>query len=346
MIATGGGERDYPEESFAVTRAPHCARLLVIDDDDWIREVLARALVKAHYRVHTAASAEEALEMIRYASYELILCDVRLGGMTGLDFTRHLTQRHPSVPIVLITAHSDLEQMRSALRVGAVDFLPKPLSIATLPLVIERNLERRALERKREIANDDIIMYNTVEALAAAIDAKEPFTAQHSHRVAALCNAMAEVMKLPEPERRVLALAAEVHDVGKIGTPDYILKKPGRLNEEEWEVIRQHPLQGAQIVGRVPQLNYVADVVRHHHEWINGSGYPDGLANDAIPLLSRVIAVADAYEVMTAGRVYSPKVVGDDALARLREATDTQFDRAVVEAFSTLDHQTAIVSAS
>ncbi len=151
--------------------------------------------------------------------------------------------------------------------------------------------------------------------------------------MAALAVASARVMQLPDAEVRYLELAAQVHDVGKIGTPDHILNKPGRLNDEEWQAMRLHPVQGAEIVGRVEELAYVADIVRHHHEWINGAGYPDGLRGESIPLLSRMISVADAYEVMTSDRVYHSRLPSEEALRRLQEAAGVQFDSAVVQAF-------------
>lgn len=314
-------------------RAPHTTRILIVDDDEWIRDLLARVLMRNGYQVTTAPSAEEALVLLHQAHFDLLISDMMLTGMSGLDLTRHVAYAHPDLPIVLITAHGHADLMRAALRQGATDFIAKPFNIETIPIIIERNLERHSLERERILEQDNRLMYKTIQALAAAIDAKEPFTAQHSRRVAALAVASARVMQLPDAEVRYLELAAQVHDVGKIGTPDHILNKPGRLNDEEWQAMRLHPVQGAEIVGRVEELAYVADIVRHHHEWINGAGYPDGLRGESIPLLSRMISVADAYEVMTSDRVYHSRLPSEEALRRLQEAAGVQFDSAVVQAF-------------
>ncbi len=315
-------------------RSPQNLRILVVDDDEWIREVITRVLVRHHYQVNMAPSAEAALGMLRYSSYDLIISDMRMEGMSGLELTAQVARTHPNLPVILITALADTDLMRVALRCGASDYIAKPFSTETIPLIVERNLERHALDRKRLIEHDNTVMLTTVQALAAAIDAKEPFTAEHSRRVACIATHIADSLGLPPSERQFLELAAQVHDVGKIGTPDYILNKPGRLNDEEWSAIRLHPIQGAEIVGRVPQLSYVADVVRHHHEWVNGSGYPDKLCGDEIPLLSRIISVADAYEVMTSTRVYHTPIPDAVARERLQAGVGTQFDVAIVTAFA------------
>lgn len=322
-----------PEVSDLSLRAPQSTRILVVDDDEWIRDLLARVLIRNGYQVSAAPNAEDALEILRRSPFDLLISDMMLTGMSGLDLTMRVAYTHPNLPIVLITGHGHIELMRRALRQGASDFIAKPFNIETIPIVIERNLERRFMERERLLEQDTRVMYKTVQALAASIDAKEPYTAQHSRRVARLSVAIGEAMRLPESELQFLELAAQVHDVGKIGTPDHILNKPGRLSEDEWQAVRHHPIKGAEIVGCVEELAYVADVVRHHHEWLNGAGYPDGLRGESIPLLSRVIAVADAYEVMTSDRVYQSRLPSDEAARRLQEGAGVQFDAMVVQAF-------------
>ncbi len=328
------------DTSGVLARAPQTTRILVVDDDEWIRDLLARVLIRYGYQVSAAPSAEEALDVLRQSPYDLLISDMILTGMNGLELTSRVAHTHPDLPIVLITAHGHAEMMRQALRQGASDFIPKPFNIETIPIVIERNLERRSLERQRVLEQDNKVMYKTIQALAAAIDAKEPYTAQHSRRVASLAVTIAEAMRLPLAEQRFLELAAHVHDVGKIGTPDHILNKPGNLDEDEWQAMRHHPVKGAEIVGRVEELSYVADVVRHHHEWLNGAGYPDGLRGESIPLLSRIIAVADAYEVMTSDRVYHSRLPSDEALRRLQAAAGVQFDAIVVQTFIRLSPET------
>lgn len=324
---------DVPETINLPLRAPQHTRILVVDDDMWIRDILERILLSHHYQVFTAPSAEAAWELLSFSSYDLIISDMMLTGMNGLELTARITQAYPHVPVILITAHCDTDMMRTALRCGASDFIAKPFSIEMIPLVIERNLERRILDGKRIARLDESVMMNAVQVLAAAIDAKEPFTAEHSRRVARLSVALGRAMQLPKEEVKFLEWAAQVHDVGKIGVPDSILNKPERLTEEEWQEIRKHPVKGAEIVGRVEQLSYVAEAVRHHHERVDGGGYPDNLHGENIPILARIIAVADAYEVMTADRVYRSHMNGEEACCRLKEGAGTQFDVAIVDTF-------------
>lgn len=327
----------YPaQDADSSLRGASPTRILLVDDEDWICDVLSRVLRRHQYVVNSAGSAEQALDLLREASFDLVISDMMLPGLSGLELSERVSRMHPNLPVVLITGRADADLMRDALRRGVCDFLPKPFDIETIPLVVERNLERRALDMQRQLAIDDTVMVNTVQALAAAIDAKEPFTAQHSRRVAQLALALARALELPSAEQRQLELAALVHDVGKIGVPDEILLKAGPLTEEEWAAMRLHPVQGAVIVGQVEQLTYVADVVRHHHERMDGAGYPDGLRGEAIPYLSRIIAVADAYEVMTSDRVYRARLSDETAMRRLHEAGGAQFDAQVVEAFSRL----------
>lgn len=334
---------DQPSEGGAVapeilltTKYRPGKHILIVDDDDWIRDVLVRVLDRHHYRVTSAASAEEALELLGQSSFDLLISDIMMKGMSGIELLPHVKATHPELPIVLITAHSDSATMRQAFTCGATDFIPKPFNFETIPFIIERSLERHAQERERDREKEEEVMWTTVQALATAMDAKEPFTAQHSRRVALLAVALAEEMGLPLAERRFVDLAAQVHDVGKIGTPDYILNKPGPLDDAEKELIRKHAEKGAEIVGRVAQLSYVALVVRHHHEFMDGNGYPDGIAGEDIPLLSRIIAVADAYEVMTSDRVYRSHLSKDEAIRRLEEAAGTQFDPQVLQALERL----------
>jgi putative nucleotidyltransferase with HDIG domain len=337
------GEREvalasFPSTATAVclTRRTHAdTHILLIEDDDWLRELVARVLLENGYQVTPVDSAECALEMLRLAPYDLVLSDVMLSGMSGIDLTLRLSRTHPDLPIVLITGNITIETMQLALRVGACDFIGKPFSIDSIPMVVARSLERRAIEHNRIVEHEETVTLTAVRALTAVIETKEPFTAQHSRRVAMLADGLGEAMGLSCSDRRALELAAQLHDIGKIKTPESILCKEGSLTPDEWEVMKLHPIAGAEILSRLDELAYVADAVRHHHEWQDGSGYPDNLHGDAIPLLSRIISVADAFEVMTARRPYRKVPFSrEEAMARLQERAGVQFDAAIVETFA------------
>ncbi|MCL5283395.1 MAG: response regulator [Armatimonadetes bacterium] len=309
-------------------------RVLVVDDDNWVRELLVTVLSEAGYEVESASNAQDAIAKLRVSFFDLVLSDIRMPGMDGISLSSYLSKIHMDTPVVLITGYGQASMARNAIREGASDYITKPFQVETIPIVVERNLERHRLERLRVVEQNSRVMYRAVQALAAAIDAKESNTAEHSRRVANLSRIISEGLHLPASERNILDLAAYVHDVGKIGTPDSVLNKAGKLNEEEWEMMRQHAIQGAEIVGQVRELAYVADVVRHHHEWMDGSGYPDGLRGESIPLLSRIIAVADAYDTMTTDRIYRPRRSPAEALKELQNNVGNQFDHAVVTAFT------------
>ncbi len=322
----------------AVSSAPSAdsSSVLIVDDDREMCVLLARKLVRSGYHVSAVHSSEEALGVLRKSAFDLVLCDLQLPGMDGLGFCSHVHDSHPDLPVVMVTGHGGVEMARTAMQNGATDFVTKPIKLEAVSLLVEKNLERKRVERGRALSRDSQLILQFIEALATAIDAKESATAEHSVRVTELSKSVAAAMGLSESEMLPLELAALVHDVGKIGIPDSILQKPGKLDESEWELIRTHPVVGSQIVGRVEELTYVADVIRHHHERIDGAGYPDRLEGEAIPLPSRIIAVADAFEVMTTDRVYRARLDDFEAITRLRDCAGTQFDSEVVEAFCEL----------
>ncbi|HWR55162.1 MAG TPA: HD-GYP domain-containing protein [Negativicutes bacterium] len=176
-------------------------------------------------------------------------------------------------------------------------------------------------------------VHETLEVLTAALDARHPYTGGHSYRVAELSTCIAREMGVGESQQHFIHIAAHLHDIGKIGMPDSVLLKKGRLTVEEYEVIKKHPETGFQILRKVKILQYVAHVVRHHHERWDGAGYPGGLAGDRIPLASRIIAVADAYDAMTSMRPYRPSLTHEQSIAELGRCRGSQFDPAVVDAF-------------
>jgi putative two-component system response regulator len=309
------------------------ARILAVDDEEDVQALLIDALTENGYQVRLAPDAEQALELLRFEPFDLVLTDLKMPGMDGITLSSILSQTHPGLPVVLLTGYAQVELARDALRHGASDFVTKPFTLESLAIVIARNLERLRMERQRVLEQADKIMFQTVQTLAAAISAKERGTGQHSRRAAFLAEVLGQEIGLDPQDLRCLELATHIHDVGKIGVPDDILNKPGPLDAEEWVVMRSHPVIGAEIVGQVDELAYVADIVRHHHERIDGHGYPDGLRGDSIPLLSRIISIVDAYECMTSDRVYRSRLPVAEAIRRLEEASGTQFDASLVAVF-------------
>lgn len=306
--------------------------VMVVDDEPEILDTLYNALSGYGYHVTVASSGEQALNLARESRFDVVLCDLYMQPMGGMQLTAALCRMHPQMPVVLITAYGDVEASKQALHVGAADFVTKPLDITTLPFILENNVQRKRLEAQRLSDERADVLFKAIKALAAAIDAKSHYTGSHSARMADLCVEIGRELGLSQDCLNALELAAHIHDVGKIGTPDHVLSKPGKLSDDEWVDILKHPGMGADFLSGIEELSEVASAVRHHHEHIDGSGYPDGLRGDAIPLLARVLAVADAYEAMTSDRPYRQAISPAEATQELQANAGTQFDPVVVTA--------------
>ena len=314
------------------SREPRPISVLVVENDQDSRNAVEHALRSAGYELHRASTSQEALKLLRSRKFDIMLSDALILGTDGMEVLGFVSSIHPTMPVVLTTIASMAGVARDAMRHGVTDLLVKPFSEHELPVVIERNLERKRLERKLLLERSTGILLQAIDALVAAIDAKDHLTAGHSTRVTHLSLAIADTLELPSEERYTLELGARLHDIGKLSLPDSALNKPGPLSEEEWAAMRRHPAVGSQIVGSIEELSYVATIVRHHHERLDGKGYPDGLQGDAIPLLARIIAVADAFEAMTSDRSFRPKMSVEEAIAELRSCVGTHYSLEIVEA--------------
>lgn len=308
-------------------------RLLIVDDMEAMRLALEDSLRFQGYDVVSVASGEEALELLHSEQFDLLLTDQAMPGLSGIELAEVTARIHPDMPIVLLTGHTDVELAKASLQRGASDFVTKPVNIHELPIVIERNLTRHRLLVTRLKDHQAQVLFEALKALASAVDAKDPYTARHSMRVTRLSLILADALGVSADEKYVLELSAWMHDVGKIGVPDHILTKGSALTKAEFEIMKMHAPKGGEIVGHIEELTRVADVIRHHHERLDGRGYPDGLRGAAIPLLSRVILIADAFEAMTSDRSYRPCGGRPRALEELRRHVGTQFDPELVDVF-------------
>jgi putative two-component system response regulator len=309
------------------------SRVLVVDDMEAMRLALVKCLHISGYEVMAASSGAEALELLRTHTFDLLLTDQTMPGLSGLELTEAVSRMHPDMPIVVLTGHTDVELAKDSLKRGASDFVTKPVNIRELPILVERNLTRRRLEVARLRDRGAQVLFEAIKALASAVDAKDPYTARHSRRVTRLSLLLADAIQLSSEERYLLELSAWMHDVGKIGVPDSILTKPAPLNQEEFAVMKEHSAKGGEIVGEIEELGRVADVIRHHHERMDGGGYPDGLRGAAIPLASRIILIADSFEAMVADRSYRRSLGREAAIRELQEHSGTQFDQSLTQAF-------------
>lgn len=320
--------------------ATEALRLLVVDDDAALLELNRVVLTNQGYEVTTADNALAAMELLKQQPYDLVLSDINMPEMNGIEFTEAVMEIHPDLPIVLITGFGDVEMAKEAIQRGAMDFLHKPISVKNLPSVIAQNLERKRLEiRRRQQATTQFVR-EVAGALSIAIEAKDPFTAGHTKQVVHLCSCLAHRFDLPpEPEER-LGLAAQLHDVGKICLDSYLLTKTTPLTQGERRAICELPQIGARIVGQVRSLAKVAQIILHQHERFDGQGYPEGLAGEAIPFLSRILFVAEAFDAMVNKRAYRSALPVSEALNELQRCAGTWFDPQVVETFVALIEET------
>ena len=295
--------------------------------------MLADALENLHYKVYLSFSATGGLDIIREKKLDIILTDLKMPGINGLELAQKIIKMYLDIPIVLITGLNDLSLVKKALEIGVSDYIVKPITVDELPVVVERNLQRKILEKKQFQNNRADSLLKALKALMRALDAKDSYTYGHSQRVVRLAMQMGDELHLSSDEKYTLQLAASLHDIGKIGMPDNILKKADSLEDIEMRKAKDHPVVGSEILGEIEELSEVASIVRHHHERFDGKGYPDGLKGNAIPLFSRILFILDAYEAIASDRVYRKGIGQQKALDEIVHNAGSQFDPELVKVF-------------
>jgi putative two-component system response regulator len=308
-------------------------RILVVDDEDFVRGPLIAALQFIGYQATGAANVDEALDQLENNTFDMLFCDLVMPGANGFTLMEVARRKWPAMAIVVLTGHGTIDLTQRAMRTGAQDFVIKPFSVRELPIIVERNVERRRLEAQLRERQTENLLFQTVQALTAAIEAKDPYTAGHSWKVSYLSIQFANTLELGQTDIFALRLAGMMHDVGKIGIPESVLRKPSRLNEQEWEIMKQHPIIGAEIVGQISDLKFVAKIVRSHHERWDGTGYPEGLKEEQIPFLARILNLSDAFDALTADRAYRKGLTDQQALEIIKQQSGIHFDEEMVTIF-------------
>ncbi|MBI3086169.1 MAG: response regulator [candidate division NC10 bacterium] len=304
--------------------------MLVVDDDALIRQFLEDQLTGEGYLVSTAREGEEALAKVAAEPPDLILLDVMMPKVDGFEVCRRLKsdERTILIPVVMVTALTATDQRIKGIEAGADDFLSKPYNRLELFTRV-----RSLLKLKRhtdELENAETVLFS----LALSVEAKDPYTNGHCDRLARYSVALGKSLGLHAEQLKALQRGGVLHDLGKIGVPESILLKPGPLNEVERAVVREHPAIGERICKPLKTLRTVLPIIRHHHERWDGSGYPDGLAGEAIPLTARIMQVADIYDAFTTERPYKRALTQEEAIALMREETAKGWwDLRLVEAF-------------
>jgi response regulator RpfG family c-di-GMP phosphodiesterase len=332
--------------------APKGSRLLIADDDAAVRGVLQEFLC-AEYECEAVGSAEEALALLSAGEFSLVLSDIAMEGMSGLELIPHVKALAPDTLVILVSGSQDIESAVGALRAGAFDYILKPFDLEHVGIVVSRALEHQCLlaarrgyesylertveQRTRELDGAlrslRLAYRTTLKALVAALEARDSETHGHSERVVNFSLRLGREFGLDAAQMRSLEFGSLLHDIGKLGVPDAVLRKPARLTDDEWEQMRLHPVHGRHILHGIEFLEGAALVVAQHHERWDGSGYPAGLKGEEIDINARIFAVADAFDAMTSDRVYRGGRPYEAALAELDKHAGVQFDPEVVAAF-------------
>lgn len=285
------------------------------------------------YDAYVAPDGESALLMLKRRPLDCALISADLQGMSGNQASRALARIFPSVPVILMCPNPEPSQLAHAFSYGISEVVKESVSAEDMHDIIQNNLKRRESLSKRVLSDHEKVLTKTIRAIAAAVDAKSHHAARHSAVVTQLSLMVAARLGFTQDDTATLEMAAQLHDIGKIGTPDAVLSKPGSLTDEEWVDVLKHPALGCTFLSTVPELAEVANVIRHHHEHYDGTGYPDNLQGDAIPLMSRIIGIVDAYDAMTNERPYRKAMSQDHAIAELKLHSGKQFDPVIVEHF-------------
>jgi putative nucleotidyltransferase with HDIG domain len=332
---------------------PEPQSILIADDEEAIREVISTLLEARGYECRVAPNGQVALELFRQESPDLVLSDIVMPEMDGLKLLAQLREIEPDVPVVMVTAMHDISIALEAIRNGAYDYVLKPFEKDQLYLSVHRALEHRRLVMENRTYQSDLERlvaertqqlsialrdleqsYDyTLEALGGALDAKDAETEGHCQRVTAFTITMAKAMGVDKVALRQIARGAFLHDIGKMGIPDSILRKPGPLTADERIVMRRHCAIGFAVLERIPFLKEAAEIVLTHQECYDGSGYPQGLKGEEIPLGSRIFAVADTLDAMISDRPYRKALPITAAREEIRIHGGTQFDPRVVDVF-------------
>jgi putative two-component system response regulator len=293
----------------------HAARILVVDDNPGIAKLMSQLLVMRGYEVVMASDAQEAEAEVRRQAPDLILSDVRMPGKSGYELCRDLKENPATrlIPFVLITGLSDSSDKLRGIEAGADDFLNKPV------LAEELTARVRSLLRMKEFTDELENADSVLCTLGLIVEGRDPYTEGHCERLALNAAQMGRHLGLDEDSIVALRRGGYLHDLGKIAVPDEILKKGSDLTADEWTIMKLHPVTGENICKPLKSLRLVLPIIRHHHEHMDGSGYPDGLRAGEIPLLPRILQVVDVYDALRTARPYKPAIGHEQSVQTMRD---------------------------
>ncbi len=317
--------------------------LLIVDDEESICQNLKRHFKAKGFNVQVAHDGKSAIEFCQATPTDMVLLDLGLPDMSGLDVLKSIKSASPGTGVIIITAYGDVETAVKSMQMKADNFILKPIDLAALGVMVNVGLESyrtqsevSGLKQKVSSLNGSIHLketYGMIKVLAGALEAKDPFTKGHSYRVSQFSLEIGKRLGFSEEQLEILEYGALLHDVGKIGIKEAILKKPGRLSEKEYAHIKRHPIIGEEILRPVEIFRPALPLLRSHHEHFDGRGYPDRLKGEKINIFARIIAVPDSFDAMITDRPYRRALTVEEALLELRRGSRTQFDPRIVDIF-------------
>lgn len=313
-------------------------QILVVEDSPTIREITAKVLSSAGYWVSTAINGRDALDKIRAHKPNLVISDLEMPVMDGFTLTNIL--RHDvnlsDIPIIIASSMGKHSIMHGMLEKGVAAYLIKPFSTEQLLISVDRLLSEQyklLLKERQRLELETKSMLSSIESLCQALEARDSYTRGHSEDVVAISLEIGTIIGLSPAQLERLTIGAKLHDIGKIGIPDRILGKPGPLSDEEWVIMKRHPVVGADILRPIASLADVIPVMLYHHESFDGTGYPEGKRGESIPLLARITAVADVFQALASNRPYRPAMPFERALEIILESRGKKLCPKCVDAF-------------
>jgi len=348
----------------------NASNILIVDDEIGPRESL-RMVLKPNHNVYTVENGYAAIQMIQQVNMDVLTLDLKMPGMNGIDTLKEIRMISPDVMVIIITGYGTLKTAIEAIRYGVFDYIPKPFNVPEILSIIDKSIQRRKLNLKmKEILGncfnqqllkepvpdsdsplqeenkgvtdykwDEINLSDTqsclefAKVLAYTLEEKDPYTSGHSERVCYYSDFVSKRLSLSPKERSELQIASYLHDIGKIGISNRFINKKGTLSPTDWAVIKQHTRKSIELLVPLNLSSNIISYIQHHHERYDGTGYPDGLAGEKIPLGARIIAISDSYDSMTSDRPYRKPLTNGDAKSELLKNAGKQFDPKLVALF-------------
>lgn len=345
---------NWPERSMG-------SKILIADDDTLVRLAIQKILKLFDHEVVAVESGRQVLERMS-DDFDVIVLDINMPDMDGFETLERLNQQNVDIPVLFLTGAGSMDYAMKAINLGAYDFLTKPIADIELfhakvkqaaekrryllqEKAYKKNLELEVQLKTSELAEKNLLLeqysnhlenatVQIMSSLQAAMEEKDGYTAGHTRRVTELTMLLGEAAMISGDDMLVLRRASQFHDIGKLVIDLSCIRKPGPLTEEEWELIKKHPEIGASIIEPLTFMDRERDIIRHHHEKIDGSGYPDGIGGKELDTLTRIITIADSYDAMTSRRNYRRNLTNPEAVAELRRCAGSHFDAELVEIFA------------